>query len=378
MKRLVICCDGTWNRVDQEDQGKACPTNVVKLAYRVAKHDKNGVQQVIFYDQGVGTGNILDKYSGGALGKGLEDNIWDAYRFLIANYELGDEIYVFGFSRGAFTARSIVGMIRKCGILDRLAVEQYSAARNLYRSPDEPDETVCQAFRAKNSISGGAPIPIQMIGVWDTVGALGIPVRGLRALTADKYEFHDTELSGTVKHAYHALAIDERRVPFLPTLWDAKPKPQQQVEQVWFAGVHTDVGGGYPEAGLSDITLSWMIEKAEHAGLVFDRAVMKAHPLHPDPTLKQHNSKTGLYALTPGADRVIGRTAKTSKSLPPGTEDLRQTVDDSVLVRWMLTDWRPPEVASFLKRRGIRFCSHGHGTTEDPCTTHNQKTTPVV
>jgi uncharacterized protein (DUF2235 family) len=99
MKRLVLCCDGTWNRADQEKNDVLCPTNVVKLAYRVAKRDHNGTLQVVYYDQGVGTGNALDRLSGGALGKGLEENIHDAYRFLIANYEQDDEIYLFGFSR---------------------------------------------------------------------------------------------------------------------------------------------------------------------------------------------------------------------------------------------------------------------------------------
>ncbi len=351
-KKLVICCDGTWNRVDQESDGKPCPTNVVKLAYRVAKRDADHTPQLIYYDQGVGTGNFLDKYSGGALGNGLDDNVWDAYRFLIANYELGDQLFLFGFSRGAFTARSIVGMIRKCGILDRLVVEKYKAALNLYRSTDHPDDAICEEFRSNNSIGKDTRIPVQMIGVWDTVGALGIPVRGLRGLTADKYEFHDTELSSTVKHAYHALAIDERRAPFAPALWDGKKKDGQILEQVWFAGVHTDVGGGYPETGLSDITLDWMIKKATAAGLAFDQNVMDKHPLNPDLTLKEHNSKKGLYALTKGIDRVIGRRSKTTKTGAPGSVDDTQSLHASVGERWQRTDWRPPELRAFLKRKG--------------------------
>lgn len=376
MKRLVICCDGTWNRVDQETDGKPCPTNVVKLAYRVAKRDIAGAPQIVYYDQGVGTGNILDRYSGGAFGNGLEDNIWDAYRFLIANYERGDQLYVFGFSRGAFTARSIVGMIRKCGILDRLVVEEYAAARALYRSSDKPDDDVCRRFREKNSIGGEEPVPVEMIGVWDTVGALGIPVRGIRALTADKYEFHDTELSGTVKRAYHALAIDERRGPFLPTLWDAKPKPGQILEQVWFAGVHTDVGGGYPETGLSDIALQWMISNAIAAGLAFDDDVIKAHPLYPDATLPSHNSKKGLYTLTKGVDRVIGRRSKATRTGPPGSDDPTQHLHESVLERWQQTAWRPPELAAYLKR--MRRCPHDHFTSANPCAAHQTATETLI
>ncbi|MDF3010573.1 MAG: hypothetical protein K0S03_1369, partial [Burkholderiales bacterium] len=221
MKRLILCCDGTWNSADQERNGTPCPTNVVKLGYRVAKRDGD-IPQLIYYDQGVGTGNTLDRASGGAFGDGLEENIHDAYRFLVANYEPGDELYLFGFSRGAFTVRSIGGMIRKCGILERP-----------------------MQFRKSCSLIHEEPIPIRMIGVWDTVGSLGIPLRGLRWLTRREHQFHDTELSGSVQVACHALAIDERRAPFAPTLWDYKPKPGQQVEQVWFCGAHSDVGGGY-------------------------------------------------------------------------------------------------------------------------------------
>ncbi|HWS71913.1 MAG TPA: DUF2235 domain-containing protein, partial [Thermoanaerobaculia bacterium] len=129
MKKLVICCDGTWNSADQvQKDGQPCVTNVLKIAVRIAKRDPNGTPQIIYYDQGVGTGNVLDKLEGGLRGDGLEENIHDAYRFLVANYEPGDELYVFGFSRGAFTARSITGMVRKCGILTRAHADRYHDA----------------------------------------------------------------------------------------------------------------------------------------------------------------------------------------------------------------------------------------------------------
>src|SRR5947207_2001697 len=167
MKRLVICCDGTWNRADQvEKNGRPCVSNVVKIAVRVAKRD-GATPQIVYYDQGVGTGNFFDRVDG-----------------------------------------------------------------------------------------------------WDTVGALGIPIPGG---DTHKFAFHDTELSGNVHFAYHALAIDERRGPFQPSLWDFKPKPEQKIEQVWFAGVHSDVGGGYQEPGLSDIAMQWMMDKAGGTGLALDQ-----------------------------------------------------------------------------------------------------------
>lgn len=188
MKRLALFCDATWNGADQARDGVPCPTNVVKLAFRVAKRDA-GVPQVVHYGQGVGTGNSLDRLTGGAFGDGLVDNVHAACRFLIANYEPGDELYFFGFSRGAFTARSLVGVIRKCGILDRGAVGRYAEATSLYRSDDGPDAADPLEFRRSCAIGGIGPVAVKFIGVCDTVGALGIPLRGLRGLTRGDYAF---------------------------------------------------------------------------------------------------------------------------------------------------------------------------------------------
>src|SRR5262245_52407990 len=155
-KKLIVCCDGTWNRADQEKNGEPCPTNVVRIAYRIAKRDGD-VPQIVYYDQGVGTGNKVDHYTGGAFGEGLEDNIYDSYRFLVGNYEPGDELFLFGFSRGAFTARSLAGMIRKCGILRREFVRQYKKAVELYQGDALPDSAEPLAFRQQFSLGAGAP-----------------------------------------------------------------------------------------------------------------------------------------------------------------------------------------------------------------------------
>jgi uncharacterized protein (DUF2235 family) len=351
MKKLVLCCDGTWNRADQEKDDAPTPTNVVKLAYRVAKRD-GPTLQVVYYHQGVGTGNAVDRYSGGAFGDGLEENIHDAYRFLIANYETGDEVYLFGFSRGAYTARSLAGMIRKCGVLKRAAVRQYRAALDLYRSSqDGPDSPKALAFKGANAIDGPANVPIHFIGVWDTVGALGIPLRGLRSLTRQDYQFHDTALSGSVRFAYHALAIDEHRAPFEPTLWQALGKPGQTMEQVWFCGAHSDVGGGYPETGLSDQALDWMLAKAKGAGLALDETAIAALPLHPEPKGKLHDSKTGLYNLTKGIDRPIGvvKDPKTGAL----ADDPTQSLHESVTKRWDAdAGYRPATLKAYFKKIG--------------------------
>ena len=340
MKRLILCCDGTWNRADQENKGKPCPTNVIKIAYRLCKHATDGTQQLIYYDQGVGTGDWLDKIEGGATGAGLEDNIHDAYIFLLANYEVGDEIYLIGFSRGAFTARSIGGMIRKCGILKREFVQEYPNAEKMYHDANvHPNDQQAVDFRGNFGLENDTPI--QMVGVWDTVGALGIPLRGLRAHNRKEFEFHDTELSGTVKFAFHALAVDEHRTPFQPSVWDYKPKPGQTVEQVWFAGVHSDVGGGYDDPSLSDIALGWMIDRAKTAGLEFDAGVMNAHQLHPNPAGKQHDSMTLFYRV----EGVLER--------PIGVNDPTQSLHPSVIARWDANaDYRPKNVRDYFLRIG--------------------------
>ncbi|HEX9775611.1 MAG TPA: DUF2235 domain-containing protein [Actinomycetota bacterium] len=353
MKRIVLCCDGTWNRADQERAGEPAPTNVLRAAYLIAKA-KADVPQIVSYDQGVGTGNTLDRLTGGAFGHGLEENIHEAYRFLVANYEPGDDLFLFGFSRGAFTARSIAGMIRKCGILRRSAVRHYRDALALYRDGQHPDDQGPTDFRAKHSVAGANEIPVTCIGVWDTVGALGIPVRGLRGLTRGTYQFHDTELSGTVRNAFHALAIDEHRGPFEPTLWQHEPKDGQTVEQVWFAGVHSDVGGGYAERGASDVPLQWMLDRAkDKAGLALDVEALAANPPHPNHTGPLHDSLNLFYRLS-GIDRPIGLVTP-----PPGEPrvapepDPTQSVHQSVLDRWDADPrYRPANLRDYFTRTG--------------------------
>lgn len=353
MRRLVICCDGTWNRADQESNGRACPTNVVQLAFRAASAD-GAVSQLIYYDQGVGIGNWLDRLGGGAFGDGLEANIHDAYRFLVANYRNGDEIFLFGFSRGAFTARSLGGMIRKCGILSRKSVARYGDALKLYRNEERPDDPGPKAFRAAHSCCGGEAVEIKFIGVWDTVGALGIPVRGLSWIDGNKYKFHDTELSWFVRNAYHALAIDERRGPFTPTLWAFRPKEGQVVEQVWFCGVHSDVGGGYADREPSDLALQWLLEKARENGLALDAEATSAYPLGTNAHGELHDSMSFMYRF--GAiDRVIGVATEPDGKIPPGPHkpDPRQSLHPSVLQRWDRDPrYRPKNLRAYLRLIG--------------------------
>ncbi len=280
-KNLVVCCDGTWNDPDELRGDVSEPTNVAKLALAL---DSNlevspGAQaQLVHYVPGVGTAPG-DHLLGGAFGVGISQNIRDGYRFLVENYDPDDRVFLFGFSRGAYTARSLGGLIHNCGILRHDCIEHLDAAYAFYRdrtNKTHPRAIAAQIFRRDYSHQESK---VYFIGVWDTVGALGIPhgLPGWEHLSKDwpgweqLWGFHDTRLSPDVRYAYQALAIDEERPPYAPTLWTGDPPPpeKQTLEQVWFAGVHSEVGGGTADPSLSDIALTWLAAQAEAAGARF-------------------------------------------------------------------------------------------------------------
>lgn len=302
MRRLVICADGTWNTPDKQQNGVPTPTNVMKMARAVCPVADDGASQIVYYQSGVGTGfGLLDKVLGGGLGVGLDRNICDCYRFLVDNHQTGDQIFLFGFSRGAFTARSLGGLIRKCGVLRPNETHRIPEAFRFYRGDVHPNDAEAVRFRAAHSTE----VDIQMIGVWDTVGSLGIPGR-LRVLARRKYEFHDVTLSSRVRNAFHALSIDEKRRAFAPTLWGTAPNPGQNFEQVWFAGVHSNVGGGYEDAGLSDLAFAWMVEKARAAGLGFDLDYV-AERIRGNAAGRLYDSYSRLWQPMGRFDRDVGK-----------------------------------------------------------------------
>jgi len=284
MKRIAVFADGTWN---SPEKGRA--TNVLRMA-RAIQPESDGTKQVVFYDWGVGTDR--KKLSGGLTGAGIDKNIMDCYRFLVHNYDAGDHLFFFGFSRGAYTARSLAGFIRNCGLLKRKHANKIPEAFRLYRKRTRasgPNELAPTKFRRDYAVADITPI--EFVGAWDTVGALGIPVPFWGTLNEREFLFHDTEPSKIVQHARHAVSIDENREDFAPVLWS--DKPNVDVEQVWFAGVHSDVGGGYRQRGLGDCAIDWMLSEANKFGLEFENHFLNA--VAPDPTDKQHNERTGIY-----------------------------------------------------------------------------------
>jgi uncharacterized protein (DUF2235 family) len=293
-KRIAVCMDGTWSRLNQD-----APTNIAKIARSVEHESADGAKQIVVYTAGVGAANTLNASASGALagglfGAGLEDDIVQTYIRLSLNYQAGDEIYIFGYSRGAFSARSLAAMIRRCGVLRRRHVDQAPAAFALYRTGKSFDDPECVAFRNKfgksahggpDGSAGKADVAITFIGLFDTVGQRGLP-SGFGPLTDwmnRRYQFHDVRLGGHVQSARHACAIDEARFAFPPTLWTNleelnRPFVDKGVapldlpyQQRWFPGTHGDVGGGAPGAKLANFPLVWIVEGAEKAGLRVDR-----------------------------------------------------------------------------------------------------------
>ncbi len=384
MKRLVVCCDGTWQSLDSP-----YPTNVVKIALAIKPVASDDVNQVIYYDEGIGSGGniltqedlvsfdiplthfnvgigtgklekIIEKTSGGAFGKGIDKNIQDAYRFLCINYQPGDEIYLFGFSRGAYTVRSLSGMLYHVGLLTHQNFRRIPEAYELYRTKYEARyESELAKYRTKychHTEKYGTRVPVTLLGCWDSVGSLGIPdaipfLPGEKLLNGDRYKFHDTSLSPNVQCGLHAVAIDEHRKTFDVTPMTPHPEAEdQQLRQMWFPGDHGSVGGGTrQQSGLADGALKWMMDSVEELGLKleFDTALIPVeYEINPQPTIDYQATSGSLLGTLTG--KIRGEITKI-----PGTK-LREVSDrfddlhDSVKQRWKrLSDYRPRNIEKY-------------------------------
>ncbi|WP_330149449.1 DUF2235 domain-containing protein [Shewanella xiamenensis] len=336
-KRIVICADGTWNR-PEKDLKVDFPTNVLRLARAISPMAADGKPQQVFYDWGVGS--YYDEVIGGATGRGLHKNIMDGYRYIVQNYSPGDEIYLFGFSRGAYTVRCLCGLINNCGILKRPDARLIQQAFDHYKkssAPFAPSGDKSVEFRQKHSHESRE---IKFVGVWDTVGAMGIPISFL-GLFEDKDEFYDTKIGRNVRVARHALAIDEHRSDFEPTIWQLRDNMDMQ--QVWFAGAHSNIGGSYqPDKDgslLSDNALSWMIAEAERFNLSLEPHLTAS--LHPNPLATLHDSRRSFYRIKQPYLRA----------LDPNVAPV--LLHHSVKVRWdQDPQYRPKNLQTYLEKYG--------------------------
>jgi uncharacterized protein (DUF2235 family) len=309
MANIVVCADGTWNR-PEEDLEKDHPTNVLKLARAIAPNSQ-GLKQHVFYDWGLGS--YHNAMSAGATGKGIHKNILDGYRYIVQNYAKGDSIYLFGFSRGAYTVRALSGLINNCGIVKRTDAKLIQAAWDIYKSTsptNHPDGVDARKFRANHSHGSRN---IAFVGVWDTVGALGIPF-SLLGFLDQKDEFYDTKMGPNVKIARHALAIDERREDFAPTIWTSRP--ETDLKQVWFSGVHSDIGGSYgPDkrtgTTVSDIPLGWMLNQAKNAGMKIEPHIR--NNLTDGTKARLHKSRRHIYRFSKPLVRALMVEGKPTK-----------------------------------------------------------------
>jgi uncharacterized protein (DUF2235 family) len=398
MKNIAVFCDGTWQHLDQR-----YPTNVAKLARAVQPQADNGHVQVVFYDDGVGVSQgVLDHTThllGGALGEGLDYKIASAYEFLCLNYEPGDRIYLFGFSRGAYTARSLAGLLRWAWILKREHASSIFEATNLYRTRPRADagpaaqarfEEIMKDFRAQRSYPSAAftdtrpydptdPASltppdnqcawVQYVGVWDTVGSLGIPrVLPLATQVNARYGFYDTNLSRFVRSARHAVSLDERRETFEPTLWDniavlnanaqagGYPYAKRPYQQTWFPGGHGAVGGGDDDGGVSLVPMLWVAEGAARAGLAFDAAELQAYAgmAHPDAKFRKDGFSLGaLFTAAAGLEERRG-------------PDSFEEVSHAACLRWArLGDYRP---GSLRRAPGVEAALNQYKAPLDPQT----------
>ncbi len=362
MKRLAVFLDGTWNDPSSR-------TNVTRLQEVTPD---NGQTQLVHYGAGVGT-RFLERFRGGALGKGLARNVRTAYEWLADNYDDGDHIFLFGFSRGAYTARTLGGMIARCGLLQRSAALDVDDIFERYRRGEEVTalheldfaRLTGRAISPEDErfMEQSRRVDIEFIGVWDTVGALGVPFGRIRGLSRSTFAFHNTYPSTLYKNMYHAVAIDEHRNAFDATLWtgfqpaNAPFRPlndDQTLEQRWFVGDHGDVGGS---GDLATVPLAWMQSKAADRGLQFTRALVPA----PDVELGPHGDSFrsfgfGLYRLARlnrRHRRAIGRPPRETRSRAGHSHVINETIDPSVFRRWNAdSSYRPRNLEDWIRRSG--------------------------
>ena len=348
MKRLVLCFDGTWNTLSNPDE----ITNVVRVGQAIKPIASGDVPQIVYYNSGVGSGGKVDQILGGVFGAGIQSNVQRGLSFLAFNYDDGtpefdtdpprapDEVYIFGFSRGAYTARALAGVIGAIGGIPKVShfgeVEKMWSHYRKGNKATEDEKAKIKEMVYEPPANGKV---IKCVAVWDTVGSYGIPtgfgLTGLaRKVTAWTRNFRDNEIGRHIEYGFHAMAIDERRRSFGATAWvegdpnDPKAKADTRepakVEQVWFAGAHANVGGGYKQTGLSDHALVWMMSRAQDlAKLEFDEDYIQKHFFPCAACSAFHSSKGWWLSTIWPAIRAIPKRIRGERGvLVPGAGEI--------------------------------------------------------
>jgi uncharacterized protein (DUF2235 family) len=360
VKQIALFLDGTWNNVQDN-------TNVWRLKCLCSRTP----EQLVYYSAGVGT-QSGEHLSGGMFGIGINDEVTNAYEWLVEHYEPEAKIFIFGFSRGAFTARSLAGFISKCGLLKPGSPVSLKQLYERYR------KGTAQSVRALGRVTAAElsqedrwikeysrPIPIWFQGVWDTVGALGVPLPCVPKVSRADFAFLETDLRINDTHAYHAVAIDEHRTAFAPTLWTKvtpkvgdtyPPRAIDKVEQRWFVGAHANVGGGYENDLLAQIPLNWLMNKAISLGLVFRDTVVidgdeNTCPIHDSLSEMAH----GIYEIL-----TFGKHYFRPIGIDPidvgdaVTTTINESIDGTVFERWRKDPgYRPKNLTEWATRRKV-------------------------
>ncbi|HHT9159778.1 MAG TPA: DUF2235 domain-containing protein [Candidatus Brocadiaceae bacterium] len=389
-KNIVLCADGTGNM-----GGYTPSSSVYKIYNEIDVH--NDKKQLKFYDNGVGTNkNKYLRAASGALGLGFKTNVRDLYLFLARNYEEGDQVYFFGFSRGAATVRACSGFIAACGLVNGKDMKE----DDLQNAVDEAllayvkiESNPPLAEKCKETNSHGV-IQIQFLGVWDTVSSLGFPQKwvitsvGMLVLNVFfksldyfsdlffPHRFYNYELTPNVKYACQALAIDDERTSFWPMVWNEKSH-SNPVEQVWFAGMHSNVGGGYPRAGMANVALEWMMIRAKNNGLIFKGTSMQSVYNDANPHGRMFDSRDGFsiyYRYHPrdieklckdtldGSikvhESVIERMAYKTANYAPGNLPMNfdAVTNDGAVIKTTSVEYKKEREASIKKINRWVFC----------------------
>jgi uncharacterized protein (DUF2235 family) len=381
-KRLALFLDGTWNTKEEN-------TNVWRLKCLCAPQAPDGMEQQIYYSQGLGTERGTH-FFGGGFGAGLDAEVIKAYEWLIDRHNPGDQIFIFGFSRGAYTARSLSGFVAKCGLLQagaplgvRQLYDRYrqgAQARTVWEMDADVTATEFMSLALEDQwmMKYSKRAPVKLVGVWDTVGALGLPVFHIPGVSRSTFGFLHTGLRLSIENGVHALAIDEHRETFAPTLWtktirqgqpNAAPRPLTSVEQRWFVGAHANVGGGYASDLLPQTPLRWMMSRASRLGLSFREEIQLDDDGAASPVTDSFAPFLGGFYKVLKLGRPFYRAIGQAPSAGGGTttSTVNETIDGSVFERWRRAAYRPKNLVQWAQSYGVDPAQlHGSVLAHDP------------